>query len=281
MILVTGATGKIGRLIIREMTARSMPFRALVRSAEKGSELACPYVVGSFEDHESLVSALLGIDRVVLNGPVSMHMAEQQIAVIAAAEAAHVRYLVKISSAGADLGSDRAVNRQHGLIEQRLAESPIASTSLRPTYFMQNFFGSAASIRDQGIIYGAFGQGRLAFIDCEDIAGCAVALLAAENPREGAYMLTGPKALSFDEVADAFGKGLGRTVRYRNRPIDDVIAVLKHRGLEPALEESFRNMIRAFASGEASRPTEWVRQLAGRPPLGIDDFIRNNIGVFA
>ena len=150
MILVTGATGTIGCLIIRELTARSMAFRALVRSADQGRELACAYVVGSFEDHESLVRAFLGTDRLVLNGPVGAQMAAQQMTVIAAAVGANVPYVVKISSAGADLRSDREVNRQHALIEQRLADSPIASTSLRPTYFMQNFFGSAASISGSG-----------------------------------------------------------------------------------------------------------------------------------
>jgi uncharacterized protein YbjT (DUF2867 family) len=92
--------------------------------------------------------------------------------------------------------------RGHGQVEQHLAQSGLAYTLLRPSSLMQNFLMSAQQVANQGVLYGMFGEGRVAFVDAPDIVAVAAELLTNPGHQGASYTLTGPEALSAAEVAE-------------------------------------------------------------------------------
>lgn len=280
MILVTGATGRIGRHVVERLRDRGVALTALVRAEDRGRALGVPYVVADLDEPRTLVSALAGACRLLLNGPVDEAMVRQQRAAIDAAVAAGVTRIVRISAAGSSTTSDRAINRWHGELDGYVESAGIPAALLRPTFFMQNLLNSAQSIRSESRLYGAFGTGRLAFIDCRDIAECAAVALTRATPPQGAYLLTGREVLSFADVAARLSARLGRPVTYVDRPVVEVIAAMTARGMAPSIADSFGKMMQSFAQGGASAITSTVEELAGRPPRTVDDFLDDHLEQF-
>ena len=276
MHLVIGAIGAVGRHVVRQLHGTAV--RALVRGQDRGEALGVPYVVADLDDPATLALAMAGVDRVFLNGPVDERMARQQIAAIDAARAAGVARIVRLSAAGASTASDRPLNRWHGEVDDHLARSGVSAALLRPTFFAQNLLRSAASVRAEGRLYGGFGAGRLAFLDCRDIAACAVALLAASST--GAFVLTGREALSFADVAAKLTARLGRPIAYVDRPVAEIVAAMQQRGMAPSLAESFGKMMQSFASGGASAITPTVEAVTGRAPRTVDEFLDDHLDAF-
>jgi len=178
VILVTGATGSIGRALVSDLRRRQVPFLALVRNQEKGRELGCDFTVGDFDDPGSITRALRGVDRLFLNagGAVpadgDQPMIRQQESAIDAAVAAGVSRVVKISVLGARAGG-RLATGAHWRIEEYLKASGLGWSVLRPSGFMQNFLTGAAALTIDGQLIDGYGGGAVAYIDCYDIAACA------------------------------------------------------------------------------------------------------------
>lgn len=155
MILVTGATGSIGRHLVRLLLDQRVPVKALVRDEAKGRVLGCDVVVGDFDDPGSLAAAMEGVDRLFLNAggaqPVDgeQPMIRQQRAVIDAARSAGVSRVVKISVWGAHRGG-RLAEGAHWEIEEYLKASGLVRSILQPSGFMQNFVTGAGAftVRD-------------------------------------------------------------------------------------------------------------------------------------
>src|SRR5882757_6197391 len=186
MILVTGASGSIGRYLVRELERAGAPFTAFVRDDAKGRALGCPYVVGDFDDPASVAAAMTGVDRLFLNagGAVPADgrqpMVGQQRAAIDAAVAAGVRRIVKVSVWRASKGG-RLAEGAHWEIEEHLRASGVDHAVLRPSGFMQNFLTRAAVFTEDGNIVGAYGDAGVSYVDCVDLAAAGAALLRGER----------------------------------------------------------------------------------------------------
>lgn len=274
MILVTGATGTIGRLLVQQLLAAKTEFAALSRDEARGWQLNCPVRVGDFDHQDSLVRAMEGVTHLFLNSAAGEQLAVQQIAVLRAALQQGVSYIVKLSGWGAAAASDRPLNRLHAQVEAEMQSLGFRWTSLRPNYFMQNLLWSAGRIRDEHRIVGASGSARLGLIDCQDIAACAATLLAADRPQTGPLALTGPESLSFDEIAAIVSRVLGFRVEFIVRPVDELVSVMRRRGISPFMAMSLAQMMRAFAAGEADQVSPAVEKILGRPPRTFDQFLR-------
>ncbi|MFJ6015278.1 NAD(P)H-binding protein [Streptomyces sp. NPDC092952] len=272
MILVTGATGTIGRHLVRALAGADVPFRALVRDARKGEELDCDFVVGDFDDPVSMASALKGVDRLLLNSggalPVEgqQPMVRQQTGAIDAARAAGVSWVVKVSAWRPGPDTKLSV-RAHWEIEQHLKASGLRWASLQPTSYMQNFFTGEGGFTHGGALEGPYGAGRVAYIDAYDIAACAAALLAGP-PREGeTYALTGPEALTHEEIAAKLG------VPFRDLTPQQAAEGLRARGLPGWFVDDLLRLYAEMAADSMSEVTHAVRELTGRAPRTFDEFV--------
>lgn len=280
MILIIGATGTIGRILVKQLTAQGATFRAFVRDFAKGEALGCDYVVGDLDDAKSVAAAVTGVERVFLNSAPGPDLTRQQTAVIDAAKAAGVSHIVKLSAPGADRQSQVLQARQHGEIEAYLAESGLAWSLLRPSFFMQNFFGHANSIRHMGQFFGAYRDGRIGFIDVEDIAAVATMLLTGDAHEGEAFHLTGSESLTHAEVALCFSQKLGREIQYVDLPVAQMVAQMLASGMHEDFARGLGVMMTGMAAGYAAATTDVFFKLTGQQPRTFNQFIEDNLVVF-
>src|SRR5262245_58611219 len=218
MILITGATGRVGGLTLKQLSNRGMRVRAMVRNAEKAALVAGPQVetvIGDLARPRSLEAALDGITAALLVSPLDLRQVELQGNFIDAARRAGRVHVVKISGLGTGLDSAVRSGRWHAQTEKCIEDSGLPFTHLRPPFFMQNILRFASSIRASSSFTGALEQGRVAMIDVEDIAAVAATILTTASHQGKIYTLTGPEALSYEDVAERLSRLLGRTITYR------------------------------------------------------------------
>ncbi|MDT0445303.1 NAD(P)H-binding protein [Streptomyces johnsoniae] len=274
---MTGATGSIGRHLVRQLAAAGADFAALVRTAAKGEALGCRYVVGDFDDPGSLAAAFarLGpVDRLLLNStgavPVPdgapQPMVRRQNGAIDAARAAGVGRVVKISALGPRPGGKLSLGA-HWDIERHLKASGVPWSILRPSGFMQNFTtGDGGYVRD-GALVGTFGAGRVAYVDAADVAACAAVLLTGERGAGETHVLTGREALTHREIAAKLGLG------FRDVPAAEAAAELRARGLPAGFVADLVWLWEDMAAGGLSEVTGAVAELTGREPRTFDAWL--------
>ncbi|SER26126.1 SDR family oxidoreductase [Actinokineospora terrae] len=278
MILVTGASGSVGRRLVRRLAGT--PTTAFVRDPAKGDALGGRYAVGDFDDPATLSAALKGVDRVFLNagGAVpaagEQPMVRQQLAVIDAAVAAGVSHVVKLSVWHARVGGKLAEGA-HGVIEEYLKASGLAWTILQPNGFMQNFSTGTAVTTHDGHLLGAYGDAGVSYVDCEDIAAAAAATLTDPRPGE-TFVLTGPESLTHSEIAEKLSAFVGRGIRYLDLPAADFATHLTTLGLPDSFATDVATLFAEVASGRLAPVSTDVATLTSRSPSTFDTFLREN-----
>ncbi|MEV6951074.1 NmrA family NAD(P)-binding protein [Streptomyces sp. NPDC051183] len=271
--LVIGATGTTGRRVTAGLIAEGHPVKAASRSATpvEGAQA----VRFDWNEPATWPDALDDVGRLYLVPPVgSPDPAAVMLPFLRRARAAGVHRAVLLSSSAIPEGGP-AVGQVHealpGLFDQWAV--------LRPSWFMQNFTDPAPharSIRDQGAIMSAAGDGRVGFIDAADIAAVAVrALTDAEAPNTD-LILTGPQTLSYDDVAAIIAEATGRPVVHRQLTFEQ----LRDRwAAEIPLEFAtmLADMDRAIAGGAEDRTSDAVQRLTGRTPGTFRAFVEREV----
>lgn len=284
MILVTGATGTTGFELVQLLVEKDVAFRALARSEEKAApfqKVGVEVAIGDFDDPASLDAALQGVEKAYLCSPASPQQVEQQGNFVEAAKRADVQHLVKVSALGAADDSPFSLGRWHAVTERQIEESGMPFTILRPHSFMQNLLASMPTIVDEGVIYAPMGDGRIPMIDARDIAAVAAAVLTEPGHEGETYLLTGPEALSYKEVADKLSDAIGREVMYVDIPPDVARAGIISNGLPEWLADDLIGLYDMFSANEAAEVDPAVEQITGRPGRTIDEFARDYAGFFA
>jgi uncharacterized protein YbjT (DUF2867 family) len=282
MILVTGATGTVGRELVRQLAAAEQKVRALVRPG-RGADMRrrnVTLVEGDLDDVESLREALRGVDRVYLLAPSGPEMVQREANLIDAAAQSRVQHIVLHSVMGVGEIHDVRFIREHAESEQKLRESGIAWTFLRPTFFMSNLFEYASSIRREGRLFAPGGQGRAVFVDPADIAAAAVALLTSTKHAGEAHEITGPEALRYAEVAARIGATIGRTVEYVDVPPAAAREAMLRAGMSEWAADGMLELYRATREGRTSEVSDDFRRLVGRAPRPLDAYLGDHADAF-
>jgi uncharacterized protein YbjT (DUF2867 family) len=284
-ILVTGATGLAGSAVLREFVRNRHPVRALARSRAKARAFeAFPtveVVEGDMTRPETLEAALSGVDRVLLISSPDEQMAERQSTFIDAAKEADVRHIVKFSGlSAADVGTPFVFGSMHAEIERYLEGSGLAWTHLRPSQFMTEYLREVPTILAQGGIFFPLEDANLVPVDVGDIAKAAFALLTTPGHGAKVYAMSGPEALSMEEVAEQISRAIGRTVRYVAITREERMQALRAAGVP-----SFSVDALDAQAGERLKGTEATVHLETHTGLGITpttfaEFARRNAGAF-
>src|SRR5437016_11857050 len=218
-VLVTGATGTIGRDLVKIFSENGVPVRAGVRDQAKarkqfGANIAL--ATFDFENAASFPDSLKDVEKVFLLPPPIPNQVAVTNTFIDATKRAGVRHIVKLSVIGADTEPPFAFGKWHAASDQHIRESGLAFTFLRPNSFMQNFINYFPP-RD-GVIYLPWGNGRASFVDTRDIATAAAEVLITRDHEGKTYTLTGPAALGIAEVANILSEAAGREINYVDLP---------------------------------------------------------------
>lgn len=284
MILVTGATGTTGGATLRALQSAAIPVRVLVRDpsafeAPAGVEVA----TGHFEDAASLAAALTGVDHAYLVSPGSERQVELETLFIEAARRAGLGHLVRLSVVGADQpwSARTRLGANHQRLEAVVRDSGIPWTFLRPNGFLQNYLGQAAAIAAQGTFYSSLSPAAtISHVDAEDIG--AVAARALTEPRhEGqAYTLTGPEALSNDDVAARLSSALDRQITHTQIPIESVRESMRTSGSPQWNVDALPELLAFYETEHAAQVSPDIERVLGRPARSIDNFARDHRAAF-
>jgi uncharacterized protein YbjT (DUF2867 family) len=267
-ILVTGATGTIGRQVLVGLLADGVPVRAAVADpAGLAQDLPdVPAVRFDFTDPVTWPEAFDGVEVMFLMRPPQLaNIARDMAPALAAARDAGVAHTVLLSLQGAE--GNRVV--PHAKIEAWLRASGRDWTFVRPSFFMENLSGvHAPDIRDRDEITVPAGRGATSFVAAADVAAVAVAaLLDPDGHRNRAWTPTGPAALTYAEVADVLAAELGRPIRY-SRPgaLRYARHAHQHLGMPVGMVGVTTAIYTVARLGRASGLTDDVRQVTGREP---------------
>lgn len=200
-------------------------------------------------------------------------MAELQRNFVAAAERADVTHVVKLSAAGADSNSKWDIARWHGDIEDRLDESGIRHTNLRPVFYMQNLLDAAETLQDSGVLERpAPPDTRINMIDTRDVAAVAATTLIERGHADTAYKLTGRRPVRLTEVAETLSQVVGREITYREISPDEAKNVFVSQGSPEWLADEQVALFQGFAKGAGDVNTADVEELLGRRPRTFREF---------
>lgn len=284
MILVTGATGLNGTALVRKLSAKGVPLRALVRNAAKAAEIAAlPNVeiaIADMAKPETLPAALAGVDRAMLNSSADPAMVEVQSNFIAAAAKAGVRHVVKLSGIMPELDSPFRFARMHGEIEKRLEASGMAFTHLRAGEFMPSYFRQVPMILAKGAQFLPMENQRIASIDIGDLAEIAALVLTNPGHEGKIYPLTGPEALTMTEVAERLSAATGKTIKYINVPPEDVRKAQLAAGVPPYIADALAELFAERRKGKESQVWPIAQTLLGRRPTSFAEFAARNAAIF-
>jgi uncharacterized protein YbjT (DUF2867 family) len=288
VIAVTGATGRVGSEVVRQLRERAASTRALVHTADKVASVERPgveAVAADLADLAAVERALAGCERMLLIAPPGPRIVELEGVAISAAASCGVSRVVKISAFLAAPEHSALMPRLHGRSERELEASGIVYTHLRPNWFMQNTLRWAPSIAADGVFFGSAGDGHVATIDVRDVAGAAVAVLLQDGHERRTYELTGPEALTFADIADRLSEAIGRRVSYLDLPDEEHRQRLLAAGAPGWRADFTVSLQRAFREGGGSSdyavPTDSVARLTERAARSFDEFVGDHVAAFA
>ena len=282
MILVTGATGKVGQEVVRQLAAANVPVRALIRDPTRASHIRLPGVEiaqGDLGRPETLDGALAGVDRAFLLSSPDPEQVRLQGNLIEAARRAGTRHVVKVSVAGGP-DSGTQIGRWHWTTEKQLEASGLEFTFLRPISYMQQLLIFAPTIAATGAFQLPMGTGAVAVVDTRDVASVAVCALTEAGHERRIYDLTGPQSLSFDEVADALSEATGKKISYVHVPPDYARKHLMAIGLPRWLAEDMLVLCASFREGYGSVVSSAVEDVTRKPPRAFSEFAHDYASAF-
>lgn len=279
-ILVTGATGQLGRLVIDSLLERGAEPSSIVagvRDLTKASDIAARGVrtaVVDYDRADTIAVALEGVDSVLLisGSEVGRRTAQHQ-AVIDAAKAAGVGKLVYTSAPKAPT-SDLVLAPEHKATEELIAASGIPAVILRINWYTENYAGNIAQARETGVVAASVGDGRVASASRKDFADAAAVVLLEDGHLGQAYELGGDVAWTYDELAAAIAEVIGSPVEYRALTAEEHAAALESAGLDAGTVGFVTALDAGIRDGALADTDGTLARLIGRPTTPLVEGLR-------
>ncbi len=280
MILVTGATGTVGREVVAQLLAVGEKVRALSRDPSKARfDGRVELVAGDLTKPETLPAAVAGVDRVFSLG-VGPQIGAQEGNLAQASKKVGAHRIVNISVLGAGEAGRGGVAEWHTAGEQAIRDSGVAWTFVRPGAFMSNAMFWKATIKNLGKVFSNYGDGKVTPIHPRDIAAVAVRALTTPGHEGKAYPLTGPQAIGVAEQVRILSDAIGKPIEYV--PITDEVAreQMQKAGIPTYYIDALLPFGAHVRAGKASTVLDTVEQVTGKRALTFADWARDYADVF-
>ncbi|WP_427136419.1 SDR family oxidoreductase [Pseudarthrobacter sp. S9] len=283
-IVITGATGQLGRHVVEALLERNVPAEEIVatgRSIEKLADFAARGVqVKSmdYDDPASVAAALTGARKVLLisSSEVGKNRPAQHRTVIEAAKAEGVDLLAYTSNANAD-ANKTLLGKDHKATEAILAEAGVPFTLLRNGYYFENWTDQIEGTLVQGALVGSAGDGRVNAATRADYAEAAATVLLADDQAGKVYELGGDVAFTVTDLAAEISAAAGKTIVYRDLPAPEYVAMLVGVGVPEAFAEILADSDLGLARGDLLVAGEDLRTLIGRPTTTLTEAVRSAV----
>ena len=280
-ILVIGATGNIGRVVVKRLTQQGLAVRAATRNpARYPAQQGVTPIYFDYEKPETFAPALVGIQQLfAIAGPASTGMDLPFAPFVVQAQRAGVQHLVLVTT--------MPILRSDGLhvwdeVEQPVLEAGLPYTFLRPNWFMQAFVDSfMATMVKQGRLCVPAAEERISLIDARDIGAAAATVLTGEEHRNRAYTLTGGEALNFAEIAATITQACGYPVQYHHEPLENLgVTDINTAGGTLTALKNLNYLFKTLRQGSFATVDPTVAALIGRPPTTFAAFAREHAGLW-
>ena len=282
-IVVTGATGTVGISTLPFLLQADVSIKAITRTSNylNMTDPQLTIVEADIARPETLQDTLQEADALFLTGGL-LEMDTIQKGMIDAAQAQGVPFIVKLSAMGASSDSPVTMFQRHYAVEEYLKASGVSYCLLQPNSFTQNLFMYAPSIKEQGAIHAALGEGEVSYIDVRDIARVAAAVLLSDpdKHRNQTYVLTGPEAESMQQNADIIGEVIGRKITYHPISYEESREAMLGYGMQEWLADDLVGLARLGAEGNASRVTTNVKEVTGSAPRSVRQTVKEYQDIF-
>jgi (4-alkanoyl-5-oxo-2,5-dihydrofuran-3-yl)methyl phosphate reductase len=276
VILVTGATGTVGREVVAQLLMAGEKVRALTRNPSRAQlDEQVELVAGDLDQPETMAKAVEGVERIfsLALGP---QLAMQEASLVQAAKKAGARHIVKLSGLRPGGEARSGLATWHMASERTIQNMGIAWTFVQPGAFMSNALNWRDSINGQGKVFSNYGEGKLPYIHPRDIAAVAVCALTEPGHEGKAYPVTGPEALSVSELVQLLSDTVRKPIEYV--PITDDVARegMQKAGLPILLIDALMPFASFVRSGKGAEILATVEQVTGRKPLTFADWAREH-----
>ncbi|WOH19071.1 SDR family oxidoreductase [Paenarthrobacter sp. GOM3] len=280
-IVITGATGQLGRHVVEALLERNVPAETIIaagRSIEKLADFADQGVqvrAMDYEDASSVAEALKGANKVLLiSGSAVGQRVEQHRTVIEAAKAEGVELLAYTSIANAET-TGMKLAAEHKATEAILKESGVPFVLLRNGWYLENYTEHLPGTLAQGALAGSAGNGKVSGATRADYAHAAAAVLVADNQAGKVYELGGDHAFTLEELAAEITAASGQTITYNNLPAAEYAGLLTSVGVPEAFAEILADSDLGIARGDLLVTGGDLSKLIGRPSTPLADAIRS------
>jgi len=279
-IVITGATGQLGRLVVEALLDHGIPARDIVAAGRNLAKLADLAERGvqvrpiDYNDPASLRQAFAGAEKVLLiSGSEAGQRIEQHQNAIDAAKEAGVELIAYTSIANAD-DTGMQLAAEHQATEKALHESGLPFTLLRNSWYLENYTEQLGTYLQHGAVLGSAGKGRVSAATRADYARAAAAVLLKENQAGQIYELGGDEPFTLAELAEELSAATGRAVQYQDLPVEQYTAVLTQVGLPEPVAAILADSDLGIARGELLVTSGDLSALIGRPATPMREAVR-------
>jgi NAD(P)H dehydrogenase (quinone) len=274
-LAVTGATGELGGRVARRLSGRGVAQRLVVRDPARAPELPGAEVAqATYGDGEAMRRALDGVATLLLvSASEDAERVRLHTTAVDAAVAAGVERIVYVSFLACAPDATFTFARDHWHTEQHLRGSGVRHTFLRDSLYLDYF---PLFVGGDGVIRGPAGDGRVAAVARDDVADVAVAVLLGDGHDGRTYDVTGPEAFTLHRAAEELSRATGRTVAYHPETLEEAYASRAGYGAPHWEVTGWVTTYAAIAAGELDVVSDTVATVAGRPPMGLAEFLRRN-----
>lgn len=278
-VLVTGATGTVGRHVVSAISDRDAPMKIGVRNPETVSDDladAGPVVPFDFTKPETWGATLADVAAIFLVRPPVVDRSAVE-SFVEAADRVGVARIAYLST----LGAEKNPLVPHHWIEKQLMAANVEHTLLRASFFMQNLLEvHRRDIVENDEVFVPAGSGETSFVDARDLGETAAIVLTESGHANHAYDLTGPEALGYHEVAAILSDALGRSITYPEPSLLTFAARMRRRGEAFGFIAIMCAIYTTARLGLAARVTDDSRRLLGRRPRGLREFVDDHVDDF-
>jgi len=274
-ILVTGATGNLGRAVVEALAAGGFRVKAASRHPEKvAAREGIEPLKLAYEDTGTFDAALARVDGLFLVAPpMDPEAPAKLIPLLAKAKTAGLKHIVFTSALGVDQNEQAPLR----VVERALMNSGVRYTILRPNFFMENFSTGfvAPMIKHNAGIFLAAADGKTSFISTRDIADTATVAFAAQHYGKE-YNLTGPEALDHTQVARMITQAIGREVAYHALSEEAMLQGARDNGMPEPAVQYMAVLYAVVRAGYMGVVTDVVEKVTGHKPVCFAEFVKDN-----